>query len=340
MKCMKKKTLLIAFMLALVSVTASANLRTEGLNGVYYSCYDGWDGGENEAYVRDADDNLTGTIFIPEYVTEDGKTYKVVVIDENAFEKCELSAIVIPDGVRSISEDAFWDCKNLTAVYIGKGLTYIGEDAFEGCPNLRNLTILAETPPRVSWYHPFDEEVIANMKVHVPTAYLANYQSDEQFWGQISHYDDVIDIPQPAAGPNAVIVHMKDGSKNIVSLEDPVSGQTPTISFDGGDLVVKGGQTLRVRLSEVKRYTFGVYAHEKEVIDTSIGKKPSIVLQGNDVIISNLPIGSIATIYNVSGVAVLQTEIGSQEARLSLSGLPAGIYILKAGSQTLKIQKS
>lgn len=340
MKCMKKKTLLIAFMLALVSLTASADLRTEGLNGIYYRCYDGWNGEENEAYIRDAEDNLTGTIFIPEYVTENGKTYKVTVIDENAFEDCQLSAIVIPDGVRRIEEDAFWKCHNLTAVYIGKGLTYIGEDAFEGCPNLRDLTIQAETPPTLSRFHPFDEEVVANITVHVPTAYLANYQSSSSLWGEMAHYDDVINIPQPAAGPNAVIVHMKDGSKNIVSLEDPMSGQTPTITFDGGDLVINGGQTLRVKLSEVRRYTFGVYAHEKDIIETSIDKKPSILLQGDNIILSNLPDGSIATLYNVGGVTVRQTVIEGRGTRLSLSGLPAGIYILKAGSQTLKIQKS
>ena len=40
----------------------------------------------------------------------------------------------IPDGVTTIGELAFYDCKNLTSVTIPNGVTSIGEGAFWECP--------------------------------------------------------------------------------------------------------------------------------------------------------------------------------------------------------------
>ena len=188
--------------MVLVSLMASAqDLRKDGLNGIYYSCYEGsfYEGVENEAYVRKADKDLTGTVVIPETVTQNGIVYTVTVIDENAFEDCQLSEIVIPNGVRNISEEAFDGCTNLTAVYIGKNIESIGEDAFSGCDNLRDFTILAGLPPTVSRYDPIDPELRAQITLHAPTEVLGFYLSDNPFWGTFKAYDDVINIPTAIA---------------------------------------------------------------------------------------------------------------------------------------------
>lgn len=193
-----RKLYFISIIMTLLPMLASAqNLREDGLNGIYYTCYESslYEGVEHEAYVKAADKDLTGTVIIPETVTQNGMVFTVTVIDENAFEDCQFSEIVIPDGVRSIREEAFDGCKNLTAVYIGKNIEYIGEDCFSGCDALRDFTILAGPPPSVSRYDPIDPEIRAQITLHAPAEVLGFYWSDDPFWGTFKAYDDVINIP-------------------------------------------------------------------------------------------------------------------------------------------------
>ena len=52
-----------------------------------------------------------------------------------------VTDLVIPNGVTSIGDYAFWYCGNLTSVTIPDGVTNIGEYAFYKCSNLTSITI-------------------------------------------------------------------------------------------------------------------------------------------------------------------------------------------------------
>ena len=49
--------------------------------------------------------------------------------------------VIIPDGMTSISEQAFSGCSNLTSIKIPDSVTSIGMSAFSGCRSLTNITI-------------------------------------------------------------------------------------------------------------------------------------------------------------------------------------------------------
>lgn len=76
-------------------------------------------------------ENLTG-IFIPE---------GVVSIGVSAFSGCNLTSIIIPGSVTSISRYAFFELTSLTRVIIQNGVTTIEDRAFEGCTSLTNIEI-------------------------------------------------------------------------------------------------------------------------------------------------------------------------------------------------------
>jgi len=203
---MNKAKQLFTLIMAMLPMMGSAqDLRKDGLNGIYYLCYEGslYSGVENDAYIVEVDKNLTGTVIIPETVTQNGIVYTVTVIEESAFEECQLSAVVIPDGVRLIDEDGFNSCKNLAAVYIGKNIERIGESVFGGCDALRDFTILAGPPPEVNRHDPIVPELRAQITLHAPTEVLGFYWSDDPFWGTFKAYDDVVNIPTAITAPQA-----------------------------------------------------------------------------------------------------------------------------------------
>lgn len=68
----------------------------------------------------------------PEGLTEIGKA---------AFYCTAISTVVIPEGVKSISEEAFYGCNKLTSLIIPSGVTEIGNRAFYGCGSLTSLNL-------------------------------------------------------------------------------------------------------------------------------------------------------------------------------------------------------
>ena len=74
-----------------------------------------------------------GDVVIPEGVTS---------IGDWAFWGCRsLTSVVIPDGVTSIGDSAFAGCSSLTSIVIPEGVTYIGREAFRYCSSLTSVVI-------------------------------------------------------------------------------------------------------------------------------------------------------------------------------------------------------
>lgn len=98
--------------------------------------------GLREVEVCEKDPMYEGDVKIPEEVEKDGEKYRVTRIGKGAFEpSSSLTAITLPNSVRSIGKRAFFDCAALTTVVLPNSVTSIGELAFALCKALTSITI-------------------------------------------------------------------------------------------------------------------------------------------------------------------------------------------------------
>ena len=84
----------------------------------------------------------SGDVTIPEYIIWDGAEYRVIGIDNYAFDNdnAELTGIEFPDSITSIGQSAFNNQFNLTGeLRLPAHLQSIGIRAFSSCRSLTEL---------------------------------------------------------------------------------------------------------------------------------------------------------------------------------------------------------
>lgn len=127
---------------SVTSIGGGAFHNCSGLKDVYIADVAKWceiDFGSSSSNPIGYVDNLyVNNVLTTDLVIPDG----VASISEYAFFGCAcLTSVAIPDSVASISEYAFYNCDGLTSITIPDSVTSIGEDAFYGCSNLTSVTM-------------------------------------------------------------------------------------------------------------------------------------------------------------------------------------------------------
>ena len=96
--------------------------------------------------------------------------------------------------------------------------------------------------------------------------------------------------------------------------------------------------TVEYPLADILRYTY-------EGVETGIELLPneqsvSFNKSDNAVLFKNLPVGTPLYIYSSNGTLLEKRIVqDSQPVTLSVASRPSGVYIFKAGSQTIKLMK-
>ena len=95
--------------------------------------------------VAAANTDISGDIVIPSSVEIDGVEYTVGLIGgEGVFRSCgEITSVVIPNSVKTISGSAFKWCSKLVSVTLPDSITKIPNQCFNQCYNLVDVTIPA-----------------------------------------------------------------------------------------------------------------------------------------------------------------------------------------------------
>lgn len=94
--------------------------------------------------------------------------------------KCQKDyegAVVIPDGVTKIGQEAFSDCTRLASIKIPNSVTKIGKSAFSFCTSLAELHLRHKEPIdlRDAFYFGLD---LSKITIFVPEGSDAAYRQD------------------------------------------------------------------------------------------------------------------------------------------------------------------
>lgn len=145
--------------------------------------------------------------------------------------------------------------------------------------------------------------------------------------------DDTPDIP--STGGPTLIVWLKSGEKVSYELAD-----APVTSFSDGKLIISTNKaTISYERKNVLRYTFeNVVTKGVELMPGE--RRVEINREGDVITFRGLPVGSFARVYSVNGMLIEQRRVSdTQPQTISLQNRPNGVYIVKAGTETIKLMK-
>lgn len=131
-----------------------------------------------------------------------------------------------------------------------------------------------------------------------------------------------------------LVVWAKDGTKTYFDL-----AENPKTTFNDNDLVITSeSMSISYPLDQVLRYTYELSTTGIENISQ---EKAVRISQHNDALtLENLKPGTTVSLYTVDGKQVSAQATGSNRSvTISLSGRPAGVYIVKANDVTYKMMK-
>lgn len=137
----------------------------------------------------------------------------------------------------------------------------------------------------------------------------------------------------PAAYAQRIVVEKSDNNKMAVDLQN-----FRRITFNGSVVnIIENSGEKNLEMSEIARIYFDDYTRISEV-DFNGGKELVAYITPDEIAV-NCEAGEVIAIYNISGSIVLKARQENEGGSISIANLPKGIYLLRAGRQTVKILK-
>ena len=133
----KQRCFRLLLLASAIATSLSASAYDFESAGIYYNIT-----GDNTVEVtRSYNNTYSGSVSIPETVTNNGTEYSVTKIGEFAFQGSAVTSVSMPESITSMGKYAFSGCQNLESVVLPESLTTFGSEAFRSCSSLKTIKI-------------------------------------------------------------------------------------------------------------------------------------------------------------------------------------------------------
>ena len=152
----------------------------------------------------------------------------VTSISNYAFEKCSyLTSVTFSEGVTSIGESSFDGCSGITYISLPKSLNDIYVSAFAHCSNLRDVYCYAENVPNTR--DAFFASPIANATLHVPAGSIDKYKATSPW----SEFGNIVEITTS----KGIMPFVQDGKVWTYEASNFIYDWEETFSLEGDTLI-------------------------------------------------------------------------------------------------------
>ncbi len=257
-------------------------------------------------------------------------------IGQSAFGGCNsFKMIIIPDNVTEIDGYAFKGCKNLSRITIGKNVSHIYMFAFEDCPNLRTIISKICNPANCHFGNksPFESSTYANSILYVPIGTSSLYKN-ANYWKSFFNIQESAEATDTTEETNTSTVQYLTivawGKSIIFALLEK-----PMITYQNNQLVVATSkETVEIPVGDISSIVFS--GTSTAIHNLMSEDKPQV--KGGLVYFSDLKPGTLIYVFTSDGKNIAKVKADySGTAQVNLSEFPKGIYLIKAGKQTIKI---
>ena len=199
----------------------------------------------------------------PNYTTVDGGLYSKDKTKLYAYPNKRYTDVVIPDGVTTIMEGAFWDLTNIKTISVPESVTILKPFCFYGCESLTSINLPQNitTVPQGAFYYciSLDEVVVPDKVTDIGQTAFANC--------------DALKSVKLGAGVTSIGVSAFMNSGNLVDLVLPAGLKTLAMS----SLRSTGIETITIpkKCTSIGDYTFMGCNNLKEILVESGNAKYS-----------------------------------------------------------------
>lgn len=287
---------------------------------------------------------------------------KVNNIGDRAFEGTRLRTVTIPEAVTEIADYSFADCKKLVAANLPQQLTAIGTEVFSNSLKLSAISCRAIDAPEAKT-GAFNGVRAAHCSLTVPSQSFRSYLNAAQ-WGMFAELINRLTVEIPEGIEVSAIDEedyqeimeeetLEEESKTPEEQESPkaarrralatglANGSTYAALFNGATLGSAGGKGTRIFIhvkegDEITSVSYNGKDITSELIDGSVlipGNANGSLKIGGKSSVEEINVNpdndADCIIYDLAGCPVFS-------GRCADADLPAGIYLIRQGSQTFK----